>query len=139
VSILGIFYLINTTDQSSMVRCWSTWAFPKTKEVKYYTSPEKIVFQPWLGQHNVYAVFMIPKEYRYDYLFRLDLPGEDTRCGFIQRANQSVVADVDAKTGYYLLKGYLNTRIALRLIFQGHLNQLQQPQNWKLGYFKRYK
>ncbi|MBD2361864.1 hypothetical protein H6G36_11830 [Anabaena minutissima FACHB-250] len=137
VSILGIFYILDIAERSPIVRCHSSWAFPQPKKVKYYTHPEKIVFQPWLGQHNVYAVFMIPQEYRYDYLFRLDLPGENTRCGVIQRANQSVIADVDAKPGYSLVRGYLKTRIALRLILQGHLNQLKQPQNWQLGYFKR--
>jgi hypothetical protein len=136
VSIVGI-YILDRIERSAIARCQSWWAFPQTQQVKYYTFPEKVVFQPWLGQHNVYAIFMIPQEYRYDYLFRLHLPGEDTRCGVIKQANQSVIADVDAKPGYYLLTGYLNTRIALRLILQGHLNQLKQPQNWQLGYFKR--
>ncbi|WP_197480174.1 MULTISPECIES: hypothetical protein [unclassified Anabaena] len=136
VSIVGLSYFTDITERSPLVLCQSWWAFPPTKEVRYYTTPEKIIIKPWLGQHHVYGVFMIPTGYRYDYLFKLSLPGENTRCGAVQPTSESLVPDVDVKPGYYLLKGYLNTRIALRLIFQGHLNQLKQPENWKLGYFK---
>ncbi|AFY46930.1 hypothetical protein Nos7524_1036 [Nostoc sp. PCC 7524] len=137
VSILGMSYFLDQVERSPIVLCQSSWGFPKIQGVKYYTKPEKIVVKPWLGQHHVYAVFMIPQEYRHDYLFTLNLPGENTRCGAIKRTNQSVIAGVTAKPEHYLLKGYLNTRIALNLIIQGKLNELKQSQNWQLGYAKK--
>ncbi|HIK07423.1 MAG TPA: hypothetical protein IGS40_22485 [Trichormus sp. M33_DOE_039] len=136
-SILIICYVANLADLSPLMGCTAKWGFINTPKNKYYTVAETIVVRPWLGQHNVYAVFMIPNGYQYEYLFKLNLPGERTYCGVIHRANQSVVDGVVAKPGYYLLKGYINTRIALSLMIQGKLNQLKQSQHWELGYVKK--
>lgn len=137
VSILGIYYILDRAERSPIITCSAEWGFINTKQPKYYTSAEKIMIRPWLGQHHVYAVFMIPNSYQHEYLFKLDWPKEKTRCGVIHRLEQRVVDGVVAKPGYYLLKGYLNTRIALSLIMQGKLNQLRQLQNWQLGYLKK--
>ena len=37
---------------------------------------------------------------------------------------------------YLTIKAYLNTRTAVKLILQGNLYELQQPNNWQLGYIK---
>ncbi|MCF4969256.1 hypothetical protein [Nostoc sp. CMAA1605] len=135
VAILCIFYFVDM--RFPLRNCHAKWGFINTVNNKYYTEAEKITIRPWRGQHNVYAIFMIPKSYQYEYLFRLHLPSEQTYCGVIHRTHQSVVDGVVAKPGYYLLKGYLNTRIALNLMIQGKLNQLKQSHNWELGYVRK--
>lgn len=136
-SILGIFYILDIVKPSPLRDCTAKWGFINTPNNKYYTSAETIVVEPWRGQHNVYGVFMIPNGYQSEFLFKFTLPEGKTYCGVMHRTHQAVVAGVVVKPGYYLLKGYLNTRIALNLIIKGQYNQLKQSQNWELGYVKK--
>jgi len=110
------------------------WQFISTKGEKYYTHPQKIVIQPWRGQHHVYAIFAVPNKYATDSVMQVTLPENDPDCGTIDYIDNSSIEGIDAQPGYYLVKGYLNTRIALWLIAQGKGDKLQQPSNWKLGY-----
>ncbi len=135
--VLGVSYVSDKLERSPVMSCNIPYGFFPTNNNKYYTYPEKIVLQPWRGQHHVYAVFQIPNDYQYEYLFRLKIPGEPIHCGGLVPVKQNVIAGIPRKPGYYLIRGYLNTRIALNLIVQGKINQLQQPQNWQLGYVKK--
>jgi len=135
--VMGVSYISDRLERSPVVTCNAPYGFFQTKNAKYYTYPEKIVLQPWRGQHHVYAVFQIPNGYQYEYLFRLKIPSEPIHCGGLAPIEENVIAGIPRKQGYYLIRGYLNTRIALNLIVQGKLNQLQQPQNWQLGYVKK--
>ena len=135
VGILGLSYIV----ESSPVLGCPKWGFIAPKSAKYYTNPEKVVIQPWHGQHHSYAIFSVPKGYNNDKLFKLTLPGNDTYCGYLDYTGKTVDGGINAKPGYYLLKGYLNTRIVLGLIAKGKINQLKQPINWRAGYVKKVK
>lgn len=102
---------------------------------KYYIHPEKIVIEPWRGRHHVYAIFMIPNGYMRDRIITVNISEKQTYCGNLLFPSNTY-GGIYAKPGYYLMKGYLQTRTALGLIFQGKANQLQQPSNWSLGYIK---
>jgi hypothetical protein len=117
-----------------VVRCQPS-AFRSSSDAKYYTHPEKLVVQPWRGPHNVYAIFTVPSGYRSDRLFTVSIPGDQIYCGqFYNRGK--IPTGIDQPKYYTLIKGNLNTRIALKLIAQGKLNQLKQAKNWRLGYVK---
>lgn len=133
--VLGFSYVSSyIAEKPPVVRC-QPGAFRSASGEKYYTHPEKLVVQPWRGPHNVYAIFAIPNGYRSDGLFTVSIPGTELYCGqFFNRGK--VFTGVEQPKYYTIIKGQLNTRIALKLIAQGKLNQLKQAQNWQLGYVK---
>lgn len=136
LSLLGIFGLshISAIAERSPVTTCQQWGFYSSGE-KYYIHPEKIVVKPWVGQHHVYGIFMIPGGYRNDYFLTVTIDGKDVHCGVLKYIGTNF-AGINAQSGSYLMQGYLNTRVALKLIAKGKGNQLKQPENWKLGYIK---
>lgn len=132
VGVLGFSYVSDIIERSPTVSC-RRWGFISPKAEKYYSSPEKIVVEPWRGRHNVYGIFMIPDGYRSDHFVTLKIPGEKTHCGLLLGVN-SFNEGIHVKPGYYLLRGYFNTRVAVELILKGKGDQLKQPLNWRLGY-----
>jgi hypothetical protein len=133
LSILGFSYVSKLSERSPITSC-AEWGFFSSKGEKYYTHPEKIVLKPWVGQHHVYGLFMIPDGYVNDILFTVTINKTEIHCGIIGYGDRKFATGINTKPGYYLIKGFLNTRVALRLILQGKGDQLKQPQNWKMGY-----
>ncbi|MBW4562549.1 MAG: hypothetical protein KME32_15640 [Mojavia pulchra JT2-VF2] len=136
VSLVGILGFSYANKRSPVTSCHS-WGFISAKAEKYYTYPEKLVVQPWRGQHHVYGIFMVPNGHTPDYLITVTLPETKTYCGTINYGRSNSMEGISAKPGHYLVKGYLNTRIALWWIAHGKVDQLKQPSNWKLGYTKK--
>jgi hypothetical protein len=134
IGILGFSYL---SERSPVVNC-SEWGF-RGKGEKYYAHPEKIVVQPWFGRHNVFALFVIPGGYLNERMFTVTIEGNETICGILDYIGNGSSQGIYAKPGYYVMKGLLNTRTAVSLIFQGKGEQLQQPLNWRVGYYKTEK
>ncbi|BAY17756.1 hypothetical protein NIES21_35980 [Anabaenopsis circularis NIES-21] len=126
------------TDVAPLVSCDRVISTTSLKE-KYYASPIELVVQPWRGQHNVYGTFLIPTGYKNDGFFTLTLPGNKTYCGQLLNVGGFVIPGLYPQPKNRIIRGYLNTRIAIWLIFQGHINDLKQPENWKLGYFESKK
>ncbi|MDZ8050394.1 MAG: hypothetical protein RMX68_009745 [Aulosira sp. ZfuVER01] len=132
VSILGFSYF---NKRSQITACKPSQFI--AAQGKQYLYPKKIVIQPWRGQHHVYGVFSVAKEYKTDNLVQVTLPDRITECGIVDPIDNSYSSGAYAQPGHYLVKGYLNTRIALWLIVLGKGNQLAQPNNWTLGYIKK--
>lgn len=107
--------------------------FMISESTKYYIHPKKVVVRPWLGQHHVYAVFMLPNNYSHDPLIKVNLPFNQTFCGVVANRSQTI-AGINAKPGHYLVKAYLQTRTAIKFIFTGKINDLKEVKNWQLGY-----
>lgn len=116
-----------TCQQSNVIRA--------TGE-RHYTHPDKIVIEPWRGEHHVYAIFMIPGGYVNDKLFTVTIKGAGTFCGELDFGGTSVAYGVTAKPGHYLMKALFLSRAAVWLIAQGKGDELKQPANWRLGYGK---
>ncbi|MEC4818821.1 MAG: hypothetical protein SAK29_36935 [Scytonema sp. PMC 1069.18] len=108
----------------------------RAKNDRYYVHPEKITVEPWYGEHNVYAIFMIPGGYINDWLFTVTIKGAGTYCGVLAFGGTTVAEGVVAKPGHYLMKALFPTRAALWLISQGKLDELKQPSQWTVGYGK---
>lgn len=133
--VLGFSYVSSyLAEKPPVVQCQAR-AFKTATDERYYTNPEKLVVQPWRGPHNVYAIFTIPSGYRSDGLFTVSIPGDQIYCGQFFNAGR-VFTGVEQPKYYTLIKGNLNTRIALKLIAQGKLDHLKEAQNWRLGYIK---
>ncbi|MBD2354186.1 hypothetical protein H6G41_06030 [Tolypothrix sp. FACHB-123] len=132
VGILGFSYI----SEKPIGKCYKR-GFISSNNQKYYIYPEKIVIQPWRGQHHVYGIFMIPNGYEHDYLLQFQLPDNSTYCGTVYYSIHNVLDGIKARPDNYLVKGYVNTRLALWLMIQGKLDHLQQPSNWSLGYVRK--
>jgi len=108
-------------------------AFLKSESKKLQVQASQVVVQPWLGEHHVYGIFMVPDEYKEAPFFVLSVLGGGNYCsrpfGYSQNYD-----DVFAEPGTHLIRYYLRTRIALRLIFQGSYFKLNNKQNWILSY-----
>jgi len=113
-------------------QCNST-AFLASKTQKFSVQASQVVVQPWFGEHHVYGIFMVPDEYQQAPFFVLTVPGAGSYCskpfGYSQNYD-----DVLAEPGTHLIRYYLRTRIALRLMLQGFYFQLNDKQNWILSY-----
>ena len=100
----------------------------------------KIVAQPWLGEHQVYGIFMVPEWYKYNtkYAAGMAVRGLDRRFVVGDRADkQYVVDDVLAGPGHYLLRIYVPTRVALWFLVNGLFGDLRNPCNWTLVFIER--
>ena len=129
VVIIGFFQFLY---QLPTLPCQKS-GFTVSQTTKSYIHPQKIVVRPWLGQHYVYAVFMLPNNHVYDQLMTINLPVNRTYCGVITNPTQTI-DEINAKPGHYLVRGYLQTLTALKFIFAGQINDLKQINNWQLGY-----
>jgi len=125
-------------DFSPLVSC-NKFKSTTSLRQKSYANPVDLVVQPWRGQHQVYGTFVIPNGYKNDGFFTLTLPGNKTYCGQLKTVAGISLPGLYTQPKNYIIRGYLNTRIALWLIIQGHLKDLNQPENWKLGYFEKRK
>lgn len=135
LSFLSVIAINHFSTRSPITACHS-WGFAPTNTQVNYTHPQKIVVNPWKGQHHVYGVFEIPGGYLNEPLFTVSLPGERTFCGVSAFKGVKSFDGIEAKPGHYLMKGMLNTRVALWLIIQGKGDKLNQPQYWKMGYVR---
>lgn len=136
LSIIGFFFLL---DKYPIATC-EQWKYStgSTSE-KYYANPVKIVVKPWRGQHHVYGNFIVPKGYKNNGFFSITLPDQKTYCGALHPIADISMSRLDTQPKNSHLRGYLNTRIALWIIMQGHFNDLKNPQNWKVVYFEKRK
>jgi len=99
----------------------------------------KVVVQPWLGEHHVYGVFMVPNRYRHNktYVLRMAVQGSDRVFAGGERSGKQYVDDASAESGHYVLHSYLPTRVALRFLFDGRFADLRNPCNWRLVFVER--
>jgi hypothetical protein len=136
VTVLGFSSLsYYFSERRPIVACQEARFYPSEAQ-KYYTHPEKLVIRPWRGPHNVYAIFAIPPGYRTDDAFTLSIPGTRTYCGNFR--NRGIIKLGDNQPQHHIIiQGFLNTRVALKLIAQGKLNELRDPEHWSLGYVRR--
>ncbi|WP_017318601.1 hypothetical protein [Mastigocladopsis repens] len=118
-----------------VLTCQQSNVFRATGE-RYYTHPQKVVVEPWRGEHHVYAIFMIPGGHLNDKLYTVTIEGVGTFCGELAFAGTTVAYGVSAKPGHYLMKALFKTRAAVWLIAQGKGDELKQPRHWRVGYAK---
>ena len=99
----------------------------------------KVVVQPWLGEHHVYGIFMVPNRYRYNkkYVVTTTVRGFDRSFAGGERSGKQYVYDAFAEPGHYLLRSYVPTRLALWFLVNGLLGDLRNPCNWTLVFIER--
>jgi len=105
----------------------------------YQIRPRKVIVQPWLGQHHVYGIFVVPLRYRSgrNYSGVLSVQSYKREFSPDQQPEVQQLDDVVVGAEYYLVKGYLSTRVALWFLFTGQFGDLLDPCNWTLEFVKR--
>jgi hypothetical protein len=126
VLITVLWWPLNDSD------CNAT-AFLASKTKKIQVKATKVVVQPWLGEHQVYGIFTVPDAYKNTPFFIMSVKGGESDCSR-PFGNSEYYAGVFAKPETHLIRYYMRTRMALRLIFQGLYFQLNDPQNWTLTF-----
>ncbi|MBW4449454.1 MAG: hypothetical protein KME38_22080 [Spirirestis rafaelensis WJT71-NPBG6] len=107
--------------------------FLTSKTPKFQVHATKVVVEPWFGEHHVYAIFMVPDKYKEAPFFILTVKHVGSFCEK-PFGNSQYYDDVLAEPGTHLIRDYIRTRLALRLIFQGLYFQLNDKYNWSLTY-----
>ncbi|MEM7553986.1 MAG: hypothetical protein AAF378_07780 [Cyanobacteria bacterium P01_A01_bin.84] len=113
------------------------WELAWSQGGKYYISPEKVVVEPWKGDHNIYGIFQIPNGYIQKRVFTVTIPNSGTYCGFFTEIKDD--EDIQPLLEHYLVKGFFRTRIGLSIIIHGQVHELAKTANWKVGYLKQKK
>jgi len=107
----------------------------KLKTGSFQVKATQVIVKPWYGEHHVYGIFMIPDKYKETPFFMLSVPGNRKYCsrpfGYSQNYDNVV-----AEPGTHLIKHYIRTRTALKMIFQGLYFQLNNTENWTLTFPK---
>ena len=134
LALLSLLVLIYSSVQLLNLSC-PQWTFETSNRATGYVHANKVVVEPWRGEHHVYGIFMIPYGNLNERLFRVSIQGAGRYCGKFTYVGDRADG-VAAKPKHYLIKGFLNTRTAVWLISQGFEDQLRQPQNWMVGYKK---
>ncbi|AFZ57733.1 hypothetical protein H6G54_16945 [Anabaena cylindrica FACHB-243] len=106
----------------------------KFKKANFQVQATQVVVKPWLGKHHIYAIFKVPDKYK-ESKFLLTVPGNRQYCSKPFGHSQNY-DDVFAEPGTHLIRHYIRTRTAVKMIFQGLYSELNNPQNWTLTFPK---
>lgn len=108
----------------------------RLKKQNFPIQATQVVVKPWLGEHHVYGIFRVPDQYKETQFMMLTVPDNRKYCsrpfGYSQNYD-----DVFAEPGTHLIKHYIRSRIAVKMIFQGFYFQLNNPKNWTLIFPKQ--
>ena len=105
----------------------------------YQVHPSKVIVRPWLGQHQVFGIFMVPLRYRSGRTYSGTITVESFISEFIPDTQPQAqqVEGVVAEPGYYLVRGHIPTRIVLWFFLSGQFGDLRAPCNWALVFVHR--
>jgi hypothetical protein len=138
-SILIVFSLwllaASFTPDTSSASCVDLQEEPTVETRIYKANPTKIIVQPWLGEHHVYALFSLPKRYGEAFNASSDVfvmvKGVSQPIP-VTRANPSLYGFVDVNEDSFLMVAYLWTRETIWQILQGKYGELNNLCNWTL-------
>ena len=100
---------------------------------QFWFQAEETYVEPWLGPHNVYGVFIIPEQFKFDHLYSAKLTIHGLETDFI--ASSPEIGDpstVITKPGPYTKRAYISTRTALRFLMTGRFCDLRRTCHWWL-------
>ena len=111
-------------------------SFLGAEQTIFSVSPMLTVVQPWRGRHHVYSIFAIPDTHSVSGPMLLSVAGigqfrRDVR---LVMASHYYLLPFEIPPGYYAVRTYLRTRLAVFLLGQGLYWKLQNSNNWILSY-----
>uniref|UniRef100_B8HVA0 Uncharacterized protein n=1 Tax=Cyanothece sp. (strain PCC 7425 / ATCC 29141) TaxID=395961 RepID=B8HVA0_CYAP4 len=89
----------------------------------------KVVLKPWLGRHNVYGIFLLPKYTYPTELVVLGYKGFGKICPNAQ-VKPYELSNLAISENHYPIKIYLKTRFVLLILSLGLYEKLNNGKNW---------
>lgn len=97
----------------------------------------KVTVRPWLGEHHVYGIFVIPEKYgdgeRYYATMKMPVGSFVVEAGGERESNE----DLLIPPGYYSKRVYVSTRLVLWRVITGQLGRIGDPCNWTIEFVER--
>jgi len=100
----------------------------------YKTNPARVVVEPWLGAHNVYALFVLPNKYFKsfsEYETLVTVRGSDEPLQ-VRVADLSLFKKIEIPKDHFVVIAYFWTRQSVWMMLQGKYSELQYPCSWTL-------
>ena len=136
VALLSVCTMVWLTSSPVTSRCVGE----ESSDSKLYKAhPVKIVIRPWLGQHEVFGIFMVPLRFRSGKRYSGSISVQSYSGAFRPDQQPEVprIEGVVVEPGSYLVRGYVPTRIALWFLVTGQFGELRSPCNWILEFSER--
>lgn len=100
--------------------------------------PVQVVVEPWKGQHHVYGLFKIPKEYKHHRRYGVSLIIEGIETTFSAGSSENEEqGEGGVESEFYTRRAYIPTRTALWFLLAGRFRELKSPCHWLLIYVER--
>lgn len=132
VLLLNIFIIFYSWLSVNDADC-DAQDFLASEAQKFTVHATKVVVQPWLGEHHIYGIFIVPDEYKQTPFFVLTVKGVGSACekpfGTLEN-----IDGIFAMPGTHIIRDYIRTRTAIRLMLKGSYNQINDKYNWTLTY-----
>ena len=100
----------------------------------YKANPARVVVEPWLGEHNVYALFVLPNKYFKsfsEYRTLVTVRGSDELFE-VRVADLSLFKKIEVTEDHFAVIAYFWTRQSVWMMLQGKYSELQYPCSWTL-------
>jgi len=101
-------------------------------------NPSKVVIEPWRGQHHVYGLILLSKQFESEQITNSSLTIEGVPVAFSSEPAESTDYDhVMPKAGDSLMRMYVQTRTALWFLATGRFGGIRTPCQWVLTVVER--
>ncbi len=100
----------------------------------YKANPARVFVEPWLGEHNVYALFVLPNKYFKsfsEYKTLVTVRGSDEPLQ-VRVADLSLFKKIEIPEGHFVVVARFWTRQSIWMMLQGKYSELQYPCSWTL-------
>jgi hypothetical protein len=100
----------------------------------YKANPARVVVEPWRGEQNVYALFVLPDKYLQsfsEYHTLVTVRGSEEPLE-VRVADLSLFKKIEIPEGHFAVVAYFWTRQSVWMMLQGKHSELQYPCSWTL-------
>lgn len=140
IALVFAFTLVWALSRSSMSGCNTEVTVIPNHNVQMII-PVKVVVKPWLGQHQVYGIFMVPGRYGDETKYQptMSIRGLDGTFIVEEGGEEMYENELMIPPGHYVKRVHVQTRVALWSLLTGHFGELRSPCNWTLQFIERAK
>lgn len=134
ICILSAFIYSEMDDYAESRAFCSPWENSLISRGGIAYPPLKIVVKPWLGRHQVYAIFEIPVQQFPQGVLKVNIEGLGALCGGVTQVRFGG-SEIDGQlpgAGHYLIKANLRTRVFIWAFIRQGMEGLEDPKNWAL-------
>ena len=106
---------------------------PPDASKQYWVRATQAIAEPWRGQHRVFGIFRIPKQYKFHHLYtvKLIVQGLPVELAAGSPEDEDVYHG-NTEQGYYLKQVYIPTRTAFWFLLTGRFGDLRASCHWWL-------